>query len=63
MSKDDTVVTDDRRLVSFIYDVLRDGHIAPGDIERLVQEAQGTPVVFSNGHLAKYAQDIADRLK
>lgn len=63
MPKDDTVVTDDRRLVSFLYDVLRDGHIAPGDIEKLIQESQGTPVVFSNGHLARYAQVLADKLK
>mgnify|MGYP001558408865 CR=1 FL=1 len=49
------------KLVSFLYTLMRD-HVTPGVVEVLVRDAQVTPVEFTNGHLARYAQDIADRL-
>ena len=54
-------VTDDSRVVSFLYDLLRD-HLPAGTVEALVQAAMQTPVTFTNGHLARYAQDVAARL-
>jgi len=50
-------------LVSFLYDLLRD-HLAPGLVERLVQEAVTYPnVMYTNGYIAKYCQDLAARLR
>lgn len=54
-------VSDDRKLVSFLYELLRD-HLHLGDAEALVQRSQITPVVLSNEHLARYCQEIAERL-
>jgi hypothetical protein len=50
------------KLVSFLYDLMRD-HLPPGTVERLVLDAQTTPVKFTNGWLAEYAKDLATRLK
>jgi len=49
-------------LVSFLYDLMRD-HLPPGTVERLVREAEspGT-TTYTNGWLAMYAKDVADRL-
>ena len=49
------------KLVSFLYDLLRD-HLLAGTVEELVQNAQITPVRFTNGYLATYAKDLAARL-
>ena len=56
-------VTDARALVSFFYELLRDT-VPLGTIEALVQRVElEDPVrVYTNGHLARYAQDLADRL-
>lgn len=63
-------------LVSLLYDLMRD-HVPPGVIEGIVQRdrkavektyptfEKGFPlyrVNFSNGHLARYAQELAARL-
>lgn len=52
-------------LVSFLYELMRD-HIPPGKIEKICRESQitpGGPHTLCNGHLARYAQDVADRLR
>lgn len=53
-------------LVSFLYILMRD-HVPAGVVEGIVrdhavpaQESGGT--VFTNGYLAFYAKDVADRL-
>lgn len=51
------------RLVSFLYELMRD-RLPPGVVEELVQNAEDEPeIVYTNGWLAKYAEDIANRLK
>ena len=51
------------RLVSFLYELMRD-HLPPGVIEEIVRASEGeSDVVYTNGWLAQYAQDIANRLK
>lgn len=62
---------DARPLVAFLYDLLRD-HVSPGTVEEMVRVQfepsatfrEGSPdsYTFTNGWLAKYAQDIAARL-
>lgn len=49
------------RLTSFLYDLLRD-HLLPGQVERLVRDA-APDCQYTNGHLARYAKDLADRLR
>ena len=55
-------VKSEDRLVSFLYDLMKI-HLVPGKVEGLVQDAQTQPVVYSNGFLANYAKDLAQRLK
>lgn len=55
-------VKDNTRLVSFLYDLMRD-HLPAGTVQRLVMDAQELPVEFTNGYLAKYAKYLAKRLK
>lgn len=52
----------DSKLVSVLYSLMRD-HIPLGVLERLVNEAESGPVTYTNGWLAEYAKDLADRLK
>ena len=57
-------VTDERPLTSFLYELMRD-HMAPGQVEELVQsvESEGREeCLFTNGWLAAYAKDLAGRL-
>ncbi len=59
-------VRDSRPLVAFLYDLMRD-RLPVGVVETLVQQNTGLDpaddeFVFTNGFLAKYAQDIANRL-
>ena len=55
-------VYDTRPLVSFLYLLMRDD-VTPGRIETLMDKFGHEPVaVFTNGHLARLAQDIAERL-
>jgi hypothetical protein len=49
------------KLTSFLYDLLRD-HLPAGTVESLVRGAQTTPIRYCNGHLARYAEDVAKRL-
>ena len=50
------------KLVSFLYVLLRD-HIAFGNVEALVRDSMDSDVVYTNGWLAKYAEDLANRLQ
>jgi hypothetical protein len=51
------------RLVSFLYELMRD-HVPLGVVEEIVQASEKEPdVLYTNGWLAKYAEDIANRLK
>lgn len=50
------------KLTSFLYDLIRD-HLPAGTVESLVREAQEPDVQYTNGWLAKYAEDLALRLE
>jgi len=57
-------VTDDRALVSFLYELMR-YYVTPGKVEYLVVNSEhnsNSVTEFSNAGLAKYAQELADRL-
>lgn len=55
-------VRDDRPLVTFLYLLMRD-HLPAGIVAELLEEATSTEAaLFTNGWLARYAQDCADRL-
>jgi len=58
-------VKDKRPLVMFLYALMRDW-LPAGRVEQLVMteasETAEAPTVFTNGWLAKYAQDLASRL-
>lgn len=54
-------VTDSRPFVSLLYMLLRDGDVSPGRIEELSNPVVGV-TSYTNGWLAKYCQDVADRL-
>lgn len=56
-------VTIDCKLTSFLYTLMRD-HVQPGDIEEIMlNHISDDTVEYSNGWLARYAEDIAQRLK
>jgi hypothetical protein len=70
MRKKSGSVNDDRLLVGFLYMLMRD-QIAPGRIEGILLELSNShdydksevrTFQFTNGWLAKYARDVADRL-
>lgn len=57
-----TVVIDSS-LVSFLYELMRD-HLSVGVVERIVQTSEdASKVTYTNGWLAQYAEDLANRLK
>ncbi len=54
-------------LVSFLYELMRDGHVAPGVLEKIIIEdeyaSRDKPEkLFSNGWLAEYAKNLSKRL-
>lgn len=52
----------DSKLASFLYSLMRD-HLPTGIVEELVQEAcVESKVLYTNGWLALYAKNLADRL-
>lgn len=70
MRKKSGYVNDKRLLVGFLYLLMRD-RVTPGMIESIVLEisnahdhktAKIEKFEFTNGWLAKYCQDVADRL-
>lgn|SRR5690606_32968157 len=50
-------------LVSFLYELMRD-HLPCGTVEKLVNDENpnNIDIEFSNGYLARYAEDLANRL-
>ncbi len=56
------VVINDK-LTSFLYELMRD-YLTPGQVESiLLNSTNDVDVVYTNGWLAEYANDIAKRLK
>lgn len=52
----------DSKLVSFLYELMRD-HVTPGTIEKVLIESEyESEVTYCNGFLAEYAINIAERL-
>lgn len=52
----------DSKLVSFLYQLMRD-HVPPGVVEEVLNDSvHHSDIVYTNGWLAKYAEDIAKRL-
>jgi hypothetical protein len=55
-------VVGDSVLVEFLYVLLRD-ELPAGKVEELVRSVEGRGMVmYTNGWLAKYAEDLASRL-
>ncbi|MEE9609518.1 MAG: hypothetical protein V3U03_17410 [Myxococcota bacterium] len=54
-------VDDDRPLVAFLYRLMRD-ELTPGRVEEIIVNIGPGPHQFSNGWLAVYAQNMAERL-
>lgn len=54
-------VTIKNRLVSFLYDIMRE-KITPGYIEDALQNSLNVEITYINGWLAKYAEYVADSL-
>ena len=50
------------RLVGFIYDLVRD-HLPLGTVEAIVRECKISDINYTNGWLARYAEDVAARLE
>ncbi len=59
-------VTSPDKLVSFLYTLMRD-HLPAGVVEKIlvedVERCAGKTIEYSNGYLASYAQDVANRLR
>lgn len=49
------------KLTFFLYDLMRD-HLTPGTVEELMEDVKSEEVSYTNGWLAKYAEDLARRL-
>jgi hypothetical protein len=68
MRKRSGCVNGTTRLVSFLYELLRD-HVTIGDVEAIVLQLERNPPTpespdyFTNGWLARYAEDLAQRLQ
>ena len=50
------------KLVSFLYELMRD-EVTPGKVERILMNCRDPDVTYSNGWLARYAKDVATRLR
>lgn len=50
------------RLTSFLYSLMIE-HITCGRVEGLVRASPADDTSYSNGWLARYAKDLADRLR
>jgi hypothetical protein len=60
---DSGYVSDNRKLVYFLYLLLRD-HLPAGEVESIVRSINkgSCRVDFTNGWLAEYSKNLADRL-
>ena len=59
-----TDATNKKNLVAFFYQLMRD-HLPIGVVEKLIQENADPPknaTIFTNGYLARYAQECVARL-
>jgi hypothetical protein len=57
-------INSDDRVVALLYILLRDGDVAPGRLEEVVQGMDAVQVYqYSNGWIARYALDVAERLR
>lgn len=56
-------VVSGNRLAAFLYDLMRD-QVPPGVIEEIVRKLPkpGQDVVYTNGWLASYCEDVAKRI-
>ncbi len=55
-------IISESKLVGFLYILMRD-HVPPGNVESIIRDVKDLKEYsFSNGWLANYAIDIADRL-
>lgn len=50
------------KLVGFLYVLMRD-HVTAGIIEELMEGVSNKDCLYTNGWLAQYAEDVANRLK
>lgn len=60
-------VSSTSKLVAFFYIAMRDGDIAPGRVEEILENHvlnfSADEQLYSNGYLAQYASDVVKRLK
>jgi len=54
-------ITDKNKSVEFLYVLMRD-HVPAGTVEEVMCQTEGKECVYTNGFLAQYAQDVANRL-
>jgi hypothetical protein len=50
------------KLVGFLYELMRD-YVTPGQIEALVQNCTEPECQYTNGWLARYAENLANKLR
>lgn len=66
LRKDSGEITSKSKLVSFLYQLMRD-ELPAGTVEKImtqiIDKEQGQDISYSNGWLAQYAMNIARRLK
>jgi hypothetical protein len=55
------IVSSDKEVVRFIYLLGRD-HMGLGTIEQIMDSISSETVIYTNGWLAQYAKDVANRL-
>lgn len=55
------MTTDNRKLVYFLYSLMRD-HVPCGVVEKILKESSSGTTTYSNEFLAQYAQLISDIL-
>jgi len=56
-------VSSTSKLVSFLYSLMRDGRLSFGEIEQFVRDSESdVNTLYTNGFVAKYAIDLANRL-
>lgn len=55
-------ITSEDKTVMLLYILLRD-HVTPGRLEQIVQDLPDKKADFTNGWLAQYAKNLAERLK
>lgn len=54
--------TSANKLTGFLYELMRD-YLTAGDIEEIMQTVSDKKCLYTNGWLARHAEDVAKRLK